>query len=156
MKHDNPILDTRIFELEFSDGRVEEYSTNVITEKLFSQVDDDGFYLGLVREIIGHRKDIGHVIEILTGTYLNHGIERPVVTTKGWSIRLQWINGYSSWKPLKEVKYTFVIETAKYTITHKLQNEPAFKWWVNKTLKHRGALTKHMNKTRKVCKGRIK
>ena len=156
VKHDNPIMDTRIFELEFPDGRVEEYSTNIIAENLFSQVDDDGFDLGLVKEIISHRKDIGNAVEISAGTYLNNGVERPVITTKGWSMRLLWVDGSTSWQSLKEIKDAFPIETAEYATTHKLTNEPAFKWWVNKTLRHRDALIKRMNTKRKVRKGRIK
>lgn len=149
-------MDTRIFELEFPDGRVEEYSTNIIAENLFSKVDDDGFDLGLVKEIISHRKDIGNATEISAGTYLNNGVERPVITTKGRSMRLLRTDGSTSWQSLKEVKDAFPIETAEYEITHKLINEPTFKWWANKTLRHRDALIKRMNTKRKVRKGRIK
>ena len=34
----NPILDPRIYELEFPDGRVEEYSVNIIIENILDQV----------------------------------------------------------------------------------------------------------------------
>ncbi len=51
----NPILDTRIFEVEFPDGHVDAYTTNVIAESLYSNVDDDGFNTGLLEEIIDHK-----------------------------------------------------------------------------------------------------
>ena len=40
--HSNPILDTRVYEVEFPDGQVMEYAANVIAENLYSQVDQDG------------------------------------------------------------------------------------------------------------------
>ena len=40
---DNPILDTRVYELQFPDGRVEEYVANMIAENLLEQADQDGW-----------------------------------------------------------------------------------------------------------------
>ena len=40
--NNNPILGTRIYKLEFSDGRVEEYSVNNILENLLEIFDSDG------------------------------------------------------------------------------------------------------------------
>ena len=39
IRNDNPILDTRIFQVEFPDRYLEEYATNKIAEALCSQVD---------------------------------------------------------------------------------------------------------------------
>jgi len=38
----NPILDTRIYEVEFTDGGIGEYSTNMIAESLYSSCDEEG------------------------------------------------------------------------------------------------------------------
>jgi hypothetical protein len=38
----NPILDTRVYDVEFPDGRVDKYAANVIAESMFAQVDDEG------------------------------------------------------------------------------------------------------------------
>jgi len=38
----NPIIDTRVYEVEFPDGTIADYSANVIAEALYSQVDADG------------------------------------------------------------------------------------------------------------------
>ena len=43
IRNAKPILDTRIYQLEFPDGRVEEYGMNVLIENLMSQIDDDGY-----------------------------------------------------------------------------------------------------------------
>jgi hypothetical protein len=53
----NPILDTRVFEVQFSDGCISEYATNVIAENIYATVDDDGFVTLLFHEIIDHCMD---------------------------------------------------------------------------------------------------
>ena len=40
--HDNPILDTRMYKVEFMDGEKSSLSANYIAENLFMQIDDDG------------------------------------------------------------------------------------------------------------------
>ena len=40
--HVNPLFDTREYNIEFTDGSVDKYTNNVITENIFSQVDDEG------------------------------------------------------------------------------------------------------------------
>jgi hypothetical protein len=44
-RHDvNPILDARIYEVEFPDGEVLEHAANVIAENLYSQLDEEGHH----------------------------------------------------------------------------------------------------------------
>ena len=38
--HNNPLFDTREYDVEFTDGSIENYAANIIAEKIFSQVDD--------------------------------------------------------------------------------------------------------------------
>ena len=44
----NPILDTRIFQVEHPNGRVKEYATNLIAESLLSDVDEERFHVGWI------------------------------------------------------------------------------------------------------------
>ena len=46
----NPILNTRIYELEFPDGLVEKYLVNTILKILLEQVDSDGSETVLISE----------------------------------------------------------------------------------------------------------
>ena len=43
--HDNPILDTRMYEVEFADGQKQSLSANVIAENMFASVDEEGIQL---------------------------------------------------------------------------------------------------------------
>ena len=54
---DNPILDTRMYEVEYADGYKAEMTANNIASKLFAQVDQDGNRFVLFDEIIDHKKD---------------------------------------------------------------------------------------------------
>ena len=44
----NPILDSCIYELEYPEGRIEEYSVNSILENLLKQPDKDGLKLAYI------------------------------------------------------------------------------------------------------------
>ena len=51
----NPILDSRTYEVEFPDGRTTEFSSNAITEHMFTQCDFTGNQYLLLDSIIDHR-----------------------------------------------------------------------------------------------------
>ena len=53
----NPLLDTRVYEVQFPDGTEQEYSANLIAESIYSQVDDEGHQFLLLKEIIDHDAD---------------------------------------------------------------------------------------------------
>ena len=52
----NPLLDSRIDTVKFPDRGTGKYTTNVIAESIYSNVDDEAFDLGLIDGIIAHRK----------------------------------------------------------------------------------------------------
>ena len=53
----NPVKNSVIYDVEFPDGQVKEYSANVIAENMLSQVDSEGYSLTLMHAIIDHRKN---------------------------------------------------------------------------------------------------
>ena len=59
--HDNPILDTRMYEVEFMDGEKSSLLANYIAENLFAQIDDNGNHQVLLNEIIDNRTT-GHQV----------------------------------------------------------------------------------------------
>jgi hypothetical protein len=52
----NPILDTRMFDVEFEDGYTDSLAANLIAENLYAQVDSEGNRHLFMKEIQGHRK----------------------------------------------------------------------------------------------------
>ena len=60
--HDNPFLNTITYDVEFPDGQVKEYGTNIIAENMLTQVDSDGYSLSLMDSIIDHQRDPSQAI----------------------------------------------------------------------------------------------
>jgi hypothetical protein len=46
-----------VIEVQFPDGHIAEYSTNVLAENLISMVDDEGFETSIFKRIVDHRCD---------------------------------------------------------------------------------------------------
>ena len=49
---ENPMIISIIYEVEFEDGHVKEYTANTIAENILTQVDSYGFTLATMEEII--------------------------------------------------------------------------------------------------------
>ena len=52
-----PWNDTRRYQVEMSDGRIEDYAANVIAENLFSQCDEEGNQYMILKDIADHKSD---------------------------------------------------------------------------------------------------
>ena len=122
------------------DGIPHEYVANTIAENLYSQVDSEGRQQLIFEEIIDHQKN-EEAIPIGQGTVKTRGGQlRPKITTKGWELKAEWADGMSSWLPLCEVNNANPEEVAEYAVASKIDEEPAFKWWVSKMLRKRQAI----------------
>ena len=54
---ENPYVNTVLYDVEFPDGQVKEYSANLIAENTLSQVDEDGYNTSLMEAIVDFKKD---------------------------------------------------------------------------------------------------
>ena len=143
--HDNPILDSRMYVIDFGEGDYAEYSANVLMENLYSQVDDDGLQYSLLDGIVDHMK-LDDAVPTDSGFYTTStGATRRVVTTKGWKLKVQWKDGSCTWIPLSELKEANPVEVAEYAASHNLSHEPAFAWWVGHTLRKRERIIKQVH-----------
>jgi hypothetical protein len=130
----NPILDTRTYNVEFPDGRSEEYTANVIAKNMYAQCDEEGNQFLMVQDIFGHKTD-GHELE-RADMYIKVGSNRQIrKTTKGWHLCVAWKDGTTSWERLADLKESNPVEVAEYTTTNNLHDEPDFSWWVPHVLK---------------------
>ena len=105
-------------------------------------------------EIVAHRTTKEAIPKsegwIDTGT----GTRRRVQTTKGWELCVCWKNGSETWTLLKDLKESYLVQTAEYAVEHRLSEEPAFAWWVKDVLKKRNRIlskvkTKYWQRTHK-------
>ena len=132
----NPLTDTRQYEVEFDDGNIEILAANAIAENVLAQVDEEGHRQMLLREIVDHRVDTSQAIPKEKGEYINkHGVKTKIRTTKGWELCIEWRDGSTDWVSLKDMKNSYPVEAAMYARDNQIHEEPAFAWWVPYTLK---------------------
>ena len=84
--HNNPLMDSREYWIEFPDGDEGKYAANVVAENLYSQVDFEGRQYAVLKEIVDHRsnataisKDDGFVISL-------GGNRTAKKTTRRWEL----------------------------------------------------------------------
>jgi hypothetical protein len=145
-QHRNPQLDQREYEIEYDDGTSQRMFGNIIAANLYAQMDEDGISHALLNEIIDHRKDETAITRENGFTLSRYGARTPKRTTKGWELCVEWRNGDTSWIPLKDLKDTNPVELAEYAVANKISDEPAFAWWVPKTIKHRERIVNKLKK----------
>ena len=89
----NPILDSRQYEIEYADGNTSVLTANIIAENLMVQVDDHGNRHLLIEEIEDHRIN-EEAIPMYQGNYkTNSGFNRKIRTTKGCELYVRWKDG---------------------------------------------------------------
>ena len=129
-RNDNPLLDSREYEVKMPDGSTGQYTANVIAENIFLQVDEKGRQYALLSEITDHKKDASALSKDEGYTVSHNGRRMPKITTRGWKIQVEWKDGTTDWVPMNELKAWNPIELAEYAVANKIVEEPAFAWWV--------------------------
>ena len=79
---DNPYRNSIIYEVEFADGEVREYTANLIAEGMLTQVDTEGNHLQLMEGIVDWRRDDSVAIpKVDRYVYKKRGRQRLCKTT---------------------------------------------------------------------------
>ena len=143
--HSNPLLDTRVYEVELPDGTYyNNYSANVLIKNIMANADDNGQTALMLEDIIGHRFNDDCVHETDRWYETSQGSRKHRITTKGCDINMLWKDGTSSWIPLKDMKESNPIEVAEYVAHCDLASHLVFSWWVPRTLKHKQKIIKQV------------
>jgi hypothetical protein len=139
------MLDTRNYEIQFPDGRSDEYTANVISENTYAQCDIEGRQFNLMEGIIHHKTD-GHDVAP-ADMYIKHGSNKKVrKTTKGWHLCAEWKYGTTSWKRLVDLKESNPVEVAEYAAAKSFLNSPDFVWWSPHVLQKRTSIIADVTK----------
>ena len=131
----NPLSDTPQYKIEFEDGSLDRYYANAIAENLYSQVDSKGQEFMILKKICDHRKNNCVIAQCDGLTSSKNGNKTPKRTTIGWEVLVERNDSQTKWIDLKDFKESNPIELAKYAVANKIHEEPAFKWWVDFTLR---------------------
>jgi hypothetical protein len=104
IEHSNPSLNTQAYDVEFGNGDYGSYSANTIIENLHAQIDDYGQTSSLLQGITNYQMTDDAVPKSRGWTTLPSGVKKRKVTTKGVELEVEFIDGSSSWVPLKDLK----------------------------------------------------
>jgi hypothetical protein len=139
-QHENPLLDSRIYEVEYPDGYKASLSANMIAQNMFAHVDEEGNRYVLFDAIIDSRTDGNEVRQQNAFIKSKNGGKRRRETTKGWEILVQWKDGSTTWESLKDMKECYPVQISEYAVKQRIAEEPAFAWWVPHVLKKRSRI----------------
>jgi hypothetical protein len=135
--NNNPLLNTMVYDVEFPDGEVREYSANVIAENIYAQSDIDGHSYNILDGIVDYERDPSAVAKSDKYITTKSGQRRLRKSTKGWKLLVAWKDGSEQWIPLSVMKESNPIEVAEFAIAKGIADESAFCWWVPYTLRKR-------------------
>ena len=114
--NDNPILDSRMYEVEFQDGYKTSLAANAIAENLFAQVDDEGNQHVLFSEIVNYLTNGKQVLQQDAFVTTRTGTRRRRETTIGWELLVQWKDLSTTWVTLKDMKEAYPVQSAEYAV----------------------------------------
>ncbi|GAX09610.1 hypothetical protein FisN_38Lu038 [Fistulifera solaris] len=139
VRHLMPMMDTRLYNVKLADGTIRELFANNIAECMFSEVDSEGRSYRLLKEISDHRK-LDSAIDKEHGIYRYNNRDYHKMTTKGWLLLVEWMEGHADWVPLKDLKEAYPVQVAEYAKANGIDDEPAFAWWVKDVLRQRNSV----------------
>ncbi len=143
--NNNPILDTRQYEVEFEDDTIGSYAANVVAEFMFAECDGDANQHVLFDTTVDHKSD-GSAVQYADRFVKVNGRQHVKKTTKGWKLCVKWKDESTSWETPADLKESFPIQVAEYAVCQSIDNEPAFAWWMPYILKKRNQIIAAVNK----------
>ncbi len=99
--HENPLLNTLLYEGEFDDGTTRGYAANTIASNIFMESDADDFSSSLLYHIVDYKRS-GEAITMADKYFVTKtGTKQMRQTTVGWKFLVEWANGSQQWIELK-------------------------------------------------------
>ncbi|MGH3054508.1 MAG: reverse transcriptase domain-containing protein, partial [Gaiellaceae bacterium] len=142
-KHLMPNLDSRVYRVRFSDGNEEDFVYNQIAEHITMHVDTEGNQYRLFKAIVDHRIDQDKAVAKADQYRVDSNGRRYMKkTTAGVELQIEWVDKSTSWRTLRDLKETNMVEVAEYARDNGLLDLPAFEWWARSVLKKKERLIK--------------
>ena len=99
-----------------ADGHEKDLQHNFIATNMFTQADSEGRQFLLLDKILDFRK-LDSAVEKKDGYIDGHnGNRHKKITTKGYELLTSWKDGSTDWIPLKDMKASNPLETAKFVV----------------------------------------
>ena len=97
---------------------------------MFAKVKDEGNRNVLFEQIIDHRHAALALKQADTFVVTSSGNMRRLETTEGQDMIIRQKGGSTTCVPLKDMKESYPVQVSEYGILTRIQEEPAFVWWV--------------------------
>ena len=55
----------------------------------------------------------------------------------GWQLLCEWKDGSTKWVAQKGARQSYPVLVAEYAIANRINDEPAFAWWIHDVIKKR-------------------
>ena len=120
-------MDTSVYEIKFEDGALEEHTANLVAEAICARLDDEGYNVHVIDELVDHRKFDG-AVQMKDAFYVWNGKRTRKKTTRGWQICTRWKDGTTTWMDMKDLKDSDPVMLAECAEANQLLEEPAFAW----------------------------
>ena len=127
-KHGIPAWDSWVFTVEFPNRDQQDVTYNLIVQNLQTQLIEDRHAIKLFKQIIGHCKLPNAINKQDQHQLLPTGWKVSKRTLASWDLEVEWLDGSTSWIPLKDLKASNPIEVANYSVDRNIDYEPAFNW----------------------------
>ena len=101
---DNPILDMRVYEVEYKNGEKSALSDNLIVENMFMQIEEEGNHHVLIDKITDHMFDEAAVKSQDAFVTTSSGTKPRRQTTQGASLCIKRRDKNTTWVALKDNK----------------------------------------------------
>ncbi len=127
--HNNLILDTCLYDIEFANGKITALMTNAIANAMYAQCDPDGDEYNLLDKHI----DVKCTTNALTFDQQQIMIRRTTCqqkSTKDWFICFRWKDSSNSWETLSDLKESHPVQVTKFATHMGFALKPGFNWCV--------------------------
>ena len=115
-----------MYEVKYQDGHTAALAANLISENIFSQVDEEDNRSVLFDKIVDVRTDGTKVLQQDAFVTTSSGTQRRVITTKGWDLNLKCKDRSTTWNKLNYIKDSYPVQLAEYAVENRVSEEPAF------------------------------
>ena len=112
-----------MYDEEFSDGTIKQYSANLIAMNILDKVETDGYESGVLEAILDMQKVKGPT-KLLKGkkSAINDKNCRQRKDTNGWKFLVRFRDGSEAWIPLRLIKKSNPIEAAEFIKSRGAEN----------------------------------
>ena len=133
-------MNSLLYDVEFEDGLVRQYQANTIARNMYEQVDQDGYSLTRLDAILDYVKGPKALEKGDDLVNTPSGRKRKRKSTIGWKLLVQFGDKFQQWIPLKIIKETNPVDVAEFAVSRRIDDEPAFSYWVPYTLRKRDVI----------------